>query len=141
MRPIETLKEERKNTAKHIGLDQLSESARFAQLAPVRKQFLDTIKMISYRGETALAILLRDVMARPDDARSLLREIFTTEADLLPDEQKKTLTVRIHHLTNKISDSALQHLVEAMNRTETVYPGTQMRLVYELGTSKKSAPE
>jgi hypothetical protein len=32
-------------------------------------------------------------MSRDDDVRSLLRAIYRTEADLLPDEGKGTLTV------------------------------------------------
>ena len=54
-----------------------------------RKHLLDTIKMIAYRAETAMAVLVREHMARTDDARALLRELYRSEADLLPDEKKK----------------------------------------------------
>ena len=126
------LKEKRKQTAKHLPLNQLPEAERFKQLAPSRKQFLDTIKMIAYRAETAMTMSVRKVLARSDDARSLIREIFSTEADLIPDEENKTLTVRLHHLTNNLSDQAARFLASELNATETVYPGTDLRLIYKL---------
>ena len=54
--------------------------------------------MIAYRAETAMAQIVRRKMSRHDDARSLLRAVYNTEVDLLPDEQAKTLTVRLHPL-------------------------------------------
>jgi hypothetical protein len=36
--------------------------------------------MISYRAETSMASVLREVMARSDDARSLLCQVYNTEA-------------------------------------------------------------
>lgn len=71
-------------------------------------------------------------MARTDDSRSLLREIFTTEADLIPNEEDGTLTVRLHHLTNHSSDKAAVFLAEYLNASETYYPGTNLRLIYKL---------
>jgi len=129
---LATLKAERKQTPQHVRWIDLPEPERFVPLAPTRKRFLDTIKMIAYRAETALASSLREVMARPDDTRALLREIFFTEADLIPDEGAGTLTVALHHLTNRASDAAARFLAEHLNATETVYPGTNLRLVYKL---------
>lgn len=127
---VDELKAERKEVDKHIPLGELPEKEKFDQLAPTRKHFVDTIKMIAYRAETAMAIVLRDILSRSDDARSLLREIFTTEADLIPNPQKGTLTVRLHHLTNHMSDKAAQFLADQLNETETIYPNTNLRLVY-----------
>jgi prepilin-type processing-associated H-X9-DG protein len=131
-RKLTELKEKRKQTPKHLPLKELPEEERFQQLAPTRKQFLDTIKMIAYRAETTMSTIVRKVLARVDDARSLIREIFTTEADLIPCEEEKTLTVRLHHLTNHLSDQAARVLAEELNATETLYPGTDLRLIYKL---------
>ncbi len=54
-----------------------------------RKHFLDTIKMIAYRAETSLVSILHEHLARSDDARTLIRQIFETEADLLSDLTSK----------------------------------------------------
>jgi len=125
-------KAQRKETSKHVRLVDLPEEERFVPLSPTRKQFLDTIKMIAYRAETALAGMLWERVSRTDETRALLREIFATEADLLPDEAAGTLTVRLHHLTNHASDEAARCLAEQLNETESVYPGTNLRLAYKL---------
>jgi len=132
---VDELKAQRKDTTKHIPLSDLPQQEQFQQLAPTRKQFLDTIKMIAYRAETAMAAVLRDQLAHANEARSLLRELFTTEADLIPDQSAGTLTVRLHHLTNPLSDRAILALAKELNDAETLYPGTNLRLVYELVSS------
>jgi hypothetical protein len=73
-------------------------------LSPTRKQYLDTVKMIAYRVETALTGILRKTISRTEETRALLRKIFLSEADLLPDETAGTLTARPHHLPNHLSD-------------------------------------
>jgi len=125
-------KKKRKAIPKHLRLKELPDAEQFQQLAPSRKRFLDTIKMIAYRAETSMAMMLRSGLARSDDARSLIREIFATEADLIPDEINNTLTVRLHHLTNNQSNQAARTLAAALNATETIYPGTNLRLIYKL---------
>jgi len=126
------LKVKRKQTPKHVPLGELPEADRFDQVGGPRKQFVDTIKMIAYRAETAMATLVRESLAHGDEARALLREIYRTEADLVPDERAQTLTVRLHHLTNPLFDRATRALAQHLNATETVYPGTELHMRYEL---------
>lgn len=129
------LKQRRKQTPHHLAVKDLPEGSRFEQLRPERKQLIDTVKMICYRAETAMAAVLRDKLARDDDARSLLRQIYQTEVDLLPDLEAKTLTVRLHHLAQNIHDQAAQHLCDELTATETIFPGTDLRIIYKLGSS------
>jgi len=133
---IETLKQQRHETAHHIPVASLPEQERFTRLRTERKHFLDTIKMIAYRAETSLVSILREHLARSDDARTLIRQIFKTEADLLPDVTTKTLTVRIHHLTQAAHDDVLEKLCAALNETQTVFPGTHLALVFKIGSSQ-----
>jgi hypothetical protein len=132
---IDELKQERKQTDHHIPVKSLPEEERFTRLRTERKHFLDTIKMIAYRAETSLVSLLREHLARSDDARTLVRQIFETEADLLPDAINKTLTVRIHHLTQAAHDQVLEKLCAALNETQTVFPGTDLTLIFKIGSS------
>jgi len=129
---LQQLKEKRRALAHHIPVDQLPEKARFVQLAWAKKHLVDTIKMVACRAETALAVMLRPQMSRSDEARCLLREIFDTEADLLPDEKAGTLTVRLHHLANPVSDQLAQKLADELTAAEVCFPGTNLRLIYEL---------
>jgi hypothetical protein len=128
-------KAERKTTARHISIQSLPEEDRFTRLRTERKHFIDTIKIIAYRAESSLASLLREHLARSEDARTLLRQIFETEADLLPDESAHTLTVSLHHLTHAAHDQAVGHLLAELNATQTVFPGTRLTLIFKIGSS------
>ena len=66
--------------------------ARFDRLSTQSKHFIDTIKMVAYRAETAMAQILRRKMTRHDDAqKGLLRAVYNTEVDINPDIEAKTL--------------------------------------------------
>ena len=91
--------------------------------------------MIAYRAETSLASLLREHLARSDDARALLRQVFNNEADLVPDLAANTLTVGLHHLTQAAHDQAIEQLCAILNATETVFPGSRLTLVFKIGSS------
>jgi hypothetical protein len=133
---IDNLKQLRKNTPHHVAVKSLPEEDRFTRLRTERKHFIDTLKMIAYRAESSLASLLREHLARGgDDARALLRQIFQTEADLTPDLAANTLTVRLHHLTQAIHDQAIEPLLADLNATQTVFPGTNLTLVFKLGSA------
>lgn len=138
-RKMEKLKEERKQTAHHITVAQLPEKDRFTRLAAEKKHFVDTIKMIAYRAETAMAHLLKENLSRTDDVRVLLRQLYGTEADLKPDMEAKTLTVQLHHLSTSAHDEAIRHLCAELSATETFFPGTNLRLIYKLGSSQNPA--
>jgi hypothetical protein len=133
---VDELKALRKATKRHIPYKELPPEARFDRLSTQSKHLIDTIKMIAYRAETAMAQILRQNMTRHDDARSLLRAIYNTEVDIVPDPQAKTLTIRLHPLANTSSDLAVRHLCAELNATETLFPGTELRLIYDLVSSK-----
>jgi predicted nucleic acid-binding Zn-ribbon protein len=129
---LDELKDRRKAVEHHITIAELPEEERFKQLSTQSKHLIDTIKMVAYRAETAMVQMAREKMHREDDARSLLRALYSTEADLLPDENAGTLTVRVHHQANRCGDEVIRHLCTELNQTETIFPGTNLRLVYEL---------
>ena len=129
---IEGLKKQRKATPTHVTIAELPEGERFQKLASNSKHFIDTIKMIAYRAETAMSHILQEKISRTDETRTLLRAIYSTEADILPDELQQTLTVSLHHLANHCSAVAIQHLCTELNNTETLFPGTNLRLIYKL---------
>lgn len=127
---IAQLKEQRKEIQKHILAKDLSLEDKLKFLTNPSKQLMDTIKIVCYRAETAMALTLREKMSRTDDARSLLQGIYKNEADLIPNNVEKTLTVRLHHLANHASSESIQHLCDELNKTETIFPGTDLRLIY-----------
>jgi hypothetical protein len=132
---LKQLQQQRKQTPRQIAVQDLPEPDRFTQLRTERKYFLDTIKMIAYRAETSMASTVREKLTRSDDARALLRQIYDTEVDLIPHPEAKTLTVRLHHLTQAAHDAAVRYLCAELTATETTFPGTDLRLVYKLGST------
>ncbi len=133
---ITELKAKIKSTDRHITIGELSEEDRFQRLNTKSKHLIDTIKMISYRSETSMANFLRGVMTQKEEARSLLRSIYNCEADILPNEKDGTLTVKIHNLANRSSSLALKKLCDITNETETIFPGTNLRLIYKVVSSQ-----
>ena len=89
-------------------------------------------------AETAMASIVRESLARTDDARSLLRDLFRSEADILPDVEQQVLRVQVHPMSNPRSDRAIAHLLEHLNAAEFTYPGTHLRLVYSIASEAES---
>ncbi|MBZ0109753.1 MAG: hypothetical protein K8F52_13895 [Candidatus Scalindua rubra] len=54
------------------------------------------------------------------------------EADIIPDEKEQVLRIRLQYLSNPSSDKAARLLAGHLNEPETIYPGTNLRLHYDL---------
>ncbi|MHC4270570.1 MAG: putative transposase [Planctomycetota bacterium] len=129
---IEKLKLQRKETDKHISFSELPKTEQFKKLKGSEKQFIDVIKMIAYRAETAMVSILQDFILKKDETRTLVRQIFMTDADIEPDEEQSVLKIKIHNMTNPRNNRYVQKLCEVLNKSETVFPGTNLRLIYDL---------
>lgn len=136
---LEELKIKRKETQKHIALSQLPENEQFSSLANEKKHIMDNIKMIAYRAETAMANIIKPIMSKTNEARVLIRQIFTTDIDLEPDYKNKKLNVIIHSLSNEKSNKIVRFLCHNLNLTETVFPDTNLTLFYKV-VSKQNPP-
>jgi transposase len=134
---LHALKGQMQSISKHLKWDDLPQDQKFERLAPSRKRLTDTVKMVAYRAETAMASIVREKLSHEDEARSLVRELFRTDADIHPDGAAKVLHVRLHTLANPRSNSAIQHLLDHLNAAEFTYPGTNFRLIYTLGEPAK----
>jgi hypothetical protein len=135
-----------KKTPKHITWAQLEEKDKFHRLLPGRKRLMDTVRMIAYRAETAMAGLLVGSTVDLAAARSLLQDLFVMEADISPDPDNKVLHVRIHGASRPAANRSLAQLLAQLNEAQAQYPGTDMRLVYELragevGEGPKVSPQ
>jgi len=62
---VATLKQKRKEVPSHLTLGELPPAERFQQFSRAKKHLVDTIKMVAYRAETALAMSLRQHMPEP----------------------------------------------------------------------------
>jgi len=66
-----------------------------------------------------------------DEAQGLAQQIMATEANLRPDPEAGTLTVEIDSLSTPRDNIALEHLYAELTETQTIYPGTKLRLIYK----------
>lgn len=128
----EALKAQRRANQRKIALQDLPEAERPRQLRPLAKTLTDTVKMIAYRAETALVGLLRKHLANEAEARALIRELFVSSADLLPDDTAGTLTIRIHRMASPVHDRAIALLLEDLNSAQFRHPETGHLFVYHL---------
>jgi hypothetical protein len=129
---IDELYQTRKKIAPKIKLSELPEHLQYTQLKTEHKEFINLIKMVAYRAETALVQYLKpfykDVL---NDGRMLIKNLFTTPADIVPNYQNNTLTVKIAGMANPNQKKNIQLLFDELNLTETIFPNTNLMMKYE----------
>lgn len=123
---------QRKEEQKKVRIDSLPEAERPTQLLPLNKMLSDSVKMIAYRAETALVALLRRHLNKEEQARALVRELFVSSGDILPDEDAKTLTIKIHRMASPAHDKAIGALLDELTAQAFIHPETGQRLIYML---------
>lgn len=129
---LKQLRLERKETPRKVTIDSLPEEQRPNELLPLGKMFCDTVKMIAYRAETAMVALLRRHLKNEAEARALIRDLLVASADIEPDEVAKTLTIRIHHMANKMQDKAVAALLDDLTKQAFCHPETGAKMIYTL---------
>lgn len=129
---VRKVQEQRKATPHHLAWEELEMQDKCERLAPSRKRLLDTVKLIAYRAETAMVTIVRSALARKDDARALVRDLFRSPADITPDAVSGELRIQLHSLANPRNNRAVRVLLEELNAAEMTYPGTELKLVYSL---------
>ncbi len=138
---ITELKNGLKNTDKHIQWDQLEEQDRFKKPAPARKYLMDSVRMIAYRAETAMSALITGPTVDTAAARRLLQDLFVSEADITPDPENQRLLINVHRGSRPAADLVLTGLFAHLNEAEIIYPGTDLRIVYDFVAAKKISAE
>lgn len=126
------LLERRKLFPPKITLKEMPDKVRYNKLKTESKQLMNVIKMICYRAESSVAALLVPHLNRADDEkRMLVKQIIQNNADLEPDYMSNTLTVTLHSLSTPRFNQAAQQLSKLLNETETIFPGTSLRMVFK----------
>jgi len=122
---------ERDKLPPRITLKEMSDNTRYDQLKPESKMLMNIIRMICYRAETAVANILSEYTNNNNEKRMLVKNIIETNADIVEDRENKTLTVTLHSLSaNRFNEAAAQ-LAEVLNQTETIFPDTELKLIFK----------
>lgn len=123
----------RKQLQPKIQLCQMPEQKRYNKLKTESKMLMNIIKMIAYRAELAVANWISPFLSRSDDEkRMIIKQIIKNNADLLPDYDNDLLYITLHSLSTPRYNKAAHELAKLLNETETVFPGTQLRMIFKI---------
>ena len=133
---IRKLQTQAKAIPARIKLKDMPQAGRYNKLKTESKMLMNMIKMICYRAETAVANLAAPYLAKQaDEKRKLIQQIIDSPVDINPDHQRKTLTLTLYSLSANRYNIALMELIKLMNQTETIFPGTDLRLFFKMLSS------
>ena len=141
---LESLKEdkaklvaERLITPPKIMLKDMPVEKRLNKLKTESKLFLNVIKMICYRAETNIFEIITPYFNKSNnEGRMLIKQLFTTPADIIPDAIENTLTIHIGSLSTPRYNEVMHELCVILNQSETIFPGTNLRLIYKCSASQ-----
>ena len=128
----EALKLQRREVPTHVRAAELGEDEMLDALPSGERLLLDVIRMIAYRAETRMMPAVAAAQGSKRRPRRPLAELFRSEADIVPEPESGVLRVRILGTASNAGDAAIAGLLDELNRTGTVFPGTGLRMVYEL---------
>jgi hypothetical protein len=129
---IKELTVNRANFPARISIAEMPDNQRYNKLKQEGKKLKNAIIMLVYRAESALFNLISESYKdTAKDGRMLLKEIFSSDADLIPDYKNNTLTVRLHSLSTPRANQAVKQLCVLLNQTEPCFPNTNLMLIYE----------
>jgi hypothetical protein len=126
--------EKKKSIDKKILFKDLDENQKFTTSVNERKFFLDVIKIIAYHAETALCNIIKKQMASPQQARTLMRKLYTVDADIERNESNSVLIVKLHRTNHWADDKILEMLCDQLNETETKFPATNLTIQFKMVT-------
>jgi len=129
---IKVLLAKRKDQPSRISIAEMPPQQRYNKLLIESKKLKNAIIMVVYRAESALYNTMSEFYKATDkEGRVILKEIFTSDADMIPDYENHTLTIKLHSLSTPRANQAVKKLCSFLNQTETRFPLTNLRLVYE----------
>ena len=132
MQQLQQIKAAKKEVKRHVKLEELPKQNQFAKLSSSRRTLLNTIAMIAYRAETAMGLLLERHDYCLSRTRALLQDLFVRSGDLLPDYSKNILNIHLHSAATPKDNRAINELLKELNETETVFPNTDLKMVFLL---------
>ena len=66
--------------------------------------------------------------------RELSKSLINTQANMYSDKKKETLTVKLYPLSNNRDNRAAIEMCKLLNNAETIFPVTNLRLIYKFTT-------
>ena len=112
---------------------QMPQQERYNKLKTESKLLMNVIRMICYRAESSVAQWIAPYLAKAEnEKRMVVKQIIQSNADLNPDYEKKSLKVTLHSLSAARFNHAAAELASLLNQTETTFPGTDLKMIFEI---------
>jgi len=129
---INGLLAKRKLEPSRISIAQMPQEQRYNKLKTESKKLKNAIIMLVYRAESALYNTMSEFYkSNEKEGRVILKEIFTSDADMIPDYENKKLIIKLHSMSTPRANQAVKELCSFLNQTETCFPLTDLKLIYE----------
>ena len=101
------------------------------KLAPERKHLTNLIKMLAYQAESDLLRLVAPHYRRAsEEGRTLLQSALASAADLEVTQTELRVTLAAQSSPHRTR--AIAALCEELNQTQTIFPGSRLRLHYAI---------
>jgi len=119
---------------------QMPQQERYNKLKTESKLLMNVIRMICYRAESSVAQWIAPYLAKAEnEKRMVVKQIIQSNADLNPDYDKKFLKVTLHSLSAARFNHAAAELASLLNQTETTFPGTNLKMIFEITANSHCA--
>jgi transposase len=126
----QALLEQRRKLPARVPVRDASQEA-VVKLATERKHLTNLVKMVAYQAESDLLSLLRPHYTRADqEGRTLVHEVLAAAADIHVEDGR--LSVTLASLSSPHRNAAVHAICQTLNETDTVFPGTKLRLRYDV---------
>lgn len=124
---ITKLVAQQKSLPARVSLAQARPGQDLVKLSTERKHLTNVLKLVAYQIESDLVHLIRPHYARTEDeGRTLIQTALQSTAALEPTDNE--LRVTLSPLSSPHRSQAVAALCDTLNKTETCFPGTDLRL-------------
>ncbi len=128
---LERLRGEAHELPARVTAGEAANGGRVVRLRTESKRLTDVLKMVAYRAESMLAQMIRPHYSRAEDeGRKLIVSAIDLAGDL--DVAEGELRITLEPAASPNRTRAIAALCLQLNETDTVYPGTTLRLRYAI---------
>jgi hypothetical protein len=121
----------RNSLPKHVPLAESKQEHEMVKLSTERKHLTNVLKMVAYQIESELVERLRPYFARVDDeGRTLIQTALQSAAAIQPG--KNELRITLAPLSSEHRSKAIAALCRNLNQFNTVFPGTNLRMYFDV---------
>lgn len=126
---IKRLQARRDSFPARITVADAQKGQEMVKLSTERKHLTNVLKMVAYQSESDLVELIRPHYNRvEDEGRTFIQMALQDTADIEPMNDR--LRIKLAPLSSTHRSRVLESLCVALNKTKTLFPGTQLQMHY-----------